>query len=64
MKNNEKQTRLMKFKEEKIAKSAFFENVIFGILGGAKKSKNRIIKNVKISSNDPKFLSRHVKEGY
>ena len=49
---------------EKIAKFAFFESANFGIFGGAKKSKNRIIKNVKISSNDPKFLSRHVKEGY
>ena len=59
MKNKQK---LMKF-EQKIAKIAFFENEIFGILGGAKKSKNRIIKNVKISSNDHIFLSRHSKEG-
>ena len=47
VKNNKKIAKLMKFgkKNEKIA---FFENVIFGIFGGAKKSKNRIIKNVKI----------------
>ena len=62
VKNNEKSAKLMKF-DGKNYKNAFFENVIFGIFGGAKKSKNRIIKNVKISSNDHIFLSRHSKEG-
>ena len=52
----------MKF-AEKIAKSAFFGNAIFTIFWIAKKSKNRIIKNVKISSNNHIFLSLHIKEG-
>ena len=34
--------------EKKIAKFAFFGNVIFSIFEVAKKPKNRIIKNVKI----------------
>ena len=49
--------------EETVEKNAFFENAIFGIFWVAKKSKNRIIKNVKIWSNDAKFLSRDIKEG-
>ena len=44
-------------------KVAFFEKSIFGIFRGAKKSKNRIIKNVKISSNDPKFYRGMSKKG-
>ena len=52
---------MLKF-EEKIAKYAFFEDSIFNIFLVAKKSKNEIIKNVKIWSNDAKFLSRHIKD--
>ncbi len=52
-----------KILKKRYEKLHFFENVIFSIFWGAKKSKNRIIKNVKFSSNDHIFLSRHSKEG-
>ena len=58
-----KKIKIGEFWKKKIEKIDFFGNSIFSIFWIAKKPKNRIIKNVKIWSNDAKFLSRHSKEG-
>ena len=49
---------------KKLQKLHFLEMRFLRFFGLLENEKNGIIKKVKISSNDPKFLSRHVKEGY
>ena len=49
--------------KKKIAKFAFFEKSIFRIFWVAKKSKNRIIKNVKSDQTTPNFYRGIRKKG-
>ena len=63
VKNNEKSAKLMKFGRKKLQKLHFLEMRILRFFGLLENEKNRIIKNVKISSNDHTFLLRHSKEG-
>lgn len=61
VKNNKKMSKIDKI-GRKILQNCIFWRSDFWLFFW--QPKNRIIKNVKIWSNDTKFLSRHIKEGF
>ena len=62
-KKREKITKIDEIGRKKLQKLHFLEMRFLLFFGLLENEKNRIIKNVKISSNDHIFLLRHSKEG-
>ena len=58
----QKMSKINEIGRKKMQKLHFLEMRFLRFFGLLENEKNRIIKNVKISSNDRIFLSRHIKE--